>query len=312
MAQPEKLKVILAGGSGFLGQSLAHSLIEGGYDVVVLGRKYKKNNNFAGRFVEWDAETLSDWVKELEGAGALFNLTGRSVDCRYTKKNRELILNSRIDSTRVLGEAIKECEKSPKVWFNASTATIYNDLRGDTPPHDESSKTNAPGFSEDVGRAWEEEFFKQARDGVRQVSLRISIVLGEGGGAFPVIKRFTQFGLGGTQGPGSQWMSWLHLDDWVGIAKFLMKKDSIEGPVNLAAPYPVTNGEFMKEMREYFAPLGIGFPAPTPAVYLGAFFMGTAPELVLKSRKVVSKVLKNMGYDFNHLKLRGAIGQLSR
>ena len=110
MAQPEKLKVILAGGSGFLGQSLAHSLIGDGYEVVVLGRRYKRNNNFAGRFVEWDAKTLSDWNKELEGADALFNLTGRSVDCRYTKKNRELILNSRIDSTRVLGEAIKECE----------------------------------------------------------------------------------------------------------------------------------------------------------------------------------------------------------
>jgi len=311
MAQPEKLKVILAGGSGFLGQSLAHSLIGGGYDVVVLGRKYKKNNNFAGRFVEWDAETLSDWVKELEGAGALFNLTGRSVDCRYTKKNRELILNSRIDSTRVLGEAIKDCEKPPKVWLNASTATIYNDLRGDAHPHDERSKADAPGFSEDVGRAWEEEFFKQGRAGVRQVALRISIVLGEGGGAFPVMKRFTQFGLGGAQGPGSQWMSWLHVDDWVGITRFLMEKDSIEGPVNLAAPNPITNAVFMKEMRNHFALLGIGFPTPTPLVYIGAFFMGTAPELVLKSRKVVSEVLDNMGYNFNHLKIRSALKRLS-
>jgi uncharacterized protein (TIGR01777 family) len=311
MAQRERLKVILAGGSGFLGQSLAHSLIGDGHEVIVLGRKYKKNNNFVGRFVEWDAVTLSNWNKELEGAYALFNLTGRSVDCRYTKKNRELILNSRIDSTRVLGEAIKNCEKPPKVWLNASTATIYNDLRGDAHPHDESSKANAPGFSEDVGRLWEEEFFKQGRDGVRQVALRISIVLGKGGGAFPVMKRFTELGLGGAQGPGSQWMSWLHLDDWVGIARFLMENDSIEGPVNLAAPHPITNAEFMKEMRECFAPLGIGFPAPTPAVYLGAFFMGTAPELVLKSRKVVSKVLKHMGYDFNHLKLSSALEQLS-
>ena len=311
MAQRERLKVILAGGSGFLGQSLAHSLIGDGHEVIVLGRKYKKNNNFVGRFVEWDAVTLSNWNKELEGAYALFNLTGRSVDCWYTKKNRELILNSRIDSTRVLGEAIKNCEKPPKVWLNASTATIYNDLRGDVHSHDESSKADAPGFSEDVGRAWEEEFFKHARAGVRQVALRISIVLGKGGGAFPVMKRFTELGLGGAQGPGSQWMSWLHLDDWVGIARFLMENDSIEGPVNLAAPHPITNAEFMKEMRECFAPLGIGFPAPTPAVYLGAFFMGTAPELVLKSRKVVSKVLKHMGYDFNHLKLSSALEQLS-
>ena len=306
-----KSKVILAGGSGFLGQSLAHSLISDQCDVVVLGRKYRENRNFAGRFVEWDAQTLSDWKKELEGADVLFNLTGRSVDCRYTKKNRRLILNSRIDSTRVVGEAIKQCDHPPKVWLNASTATIYDDLRGDAPPHDEESKTNAPGFSEDVGRAWEEEFFKQAWDGVRQVALRISIVLGEGGGAFPVMKRFTQLGLGGAQGPGSQWMSWLHLDDWIGIARFLMKNDSIKGPVNLASPNPVTNAEFMKEMRDHFAPIGIGLPAPTPAVYLGAFFMGTSPELVLKSRKVNSKVLDNAGYNFNHLKLSSALKKLS-
>ena len=152
-------KVIIAGGSGFLGQTLTSSLVEDGYEVVILGRGGKKD--LAGKFVKWDAKNLGDWSRELEGATALFNLTGRSVDCRYTKENKALILNSRVDSTKVLGEAIRSCDKPPCVWLNASTATIYNDRRGDLPPHDEQSEGNAEGFSEEVGRAWERAFLTQ-------------------------------------------------------------------------------------------------------------------------------------------------------
>ena len=282
-------KVIIAGGSGFLGQALASSLLKDDCEVVILGRSEKAGLN--GKFVHWDAKNLGDWSKELEGATALFNLAGRSIDCRYTEKNKALILNSRIDSTKVLGEAIKKCEEPPKVWLNASTATVYKDIRGDLKPHDENSETDAEGFAEDVGRAWEKTFFDASNEGFRQVAMRISIVLGEGGGAFPVMRRLTKLGLGGRQGPGTQWISWLHIDDWVGIAKFLMKNSAISGPVNLAAPNPVTNQEFMRCMRKQFAPLGIGFPAPTPAIYLGGVFMGTEPDLVLKSRKVISRVL---------------------
>ena len=289
-------KVIIAGGSGFLGQALASSLLKDDYEVVILGRSEKAGPN--GKFVHWDAKNLGDWSKELEGATALFNLAGRSIDCRYTEKNKALILNSRIDSTKVLGEAIKKCEEPPKVWLNASTATVYKDIRGDLKPHDENSETDAEGFAEDVGRAWEKTFFDASNEGVRQVAMRISIVLGEGGGAFPVMRRLTKLGLGGSQGPGTQWISWLHIDDWVGIAKFLMKNSAISGPVNLAAPNPVTNQEFMRCMRKQFAPLGIGFPAPTPAIYLGGVFMGTEPDLVLKSRKVISRVLAEQKFDF--------------
>ena len=243
----------------------------------------------------------------LEGATALFNLTGRSVDCRYTKENKALILNSRVDSTKVLGEAIRSCDKPPCVWLNASTATIYNDRRGDLPPHDEQSEGNAEGFSEEVGRAWEKAFFDATVKGVRQVAMRISIVLGEGGGAFPVMRRLTKLGLGGKQGPGTQWISWLHIDDWVGIAKFLLNNSEISGPVNLAVPNPVTNVDFMRAMRNRFAPFGIGFPSPTPAIYLGAVLLGTAPELVLKSRKVISKILNDNKYDFEFSQIKTAI-----
>ena len=311
MNKEKKLKIIIAGGSGFLGQALAKSLITDGHEVVLLGRRIGNKNFLSGRLVEWDGKKLTDWTNELEGADVLFNLTGRSVDCRYSQKNRELILNSRIDSTRVLGEGLAQCKDPPKVWLNASTATIYSDRRGNLPAHDETSEGNAEGFSEEVGRAWEKEFFRHARKGLRQVAMRISIVLGKSGGAFPVMKRFAKLGLGGAQGPGSQWMSWLHIDDWVAIVHFLIANHSIRGAVNLTSPHPVTNSSFMREMRKYFAPLGIGLPAPSIAVHLGAILIGTAPELVLKSRKVCSKVLRQHGYDFIHPNLSSCLKELA-
>jgi uncharacterized protein len=306
-----KKKVILAGGSGFLGQALAQSLLSDHVEVVILSRKIS-SAPIHGRVVLWDGRTIGNWSNELNGAYALFNLTGRSVDCRYTEKNRELIMNSRVDSTRVLGEAVSQCSEVPRVWLNSSTATIYKDRRGDLAPHDESSEDWGSGFSVEVGRAWEKAFSDFRTEETRQIILRVSIVLGREGGAFPVMRRFASLGLGGAQGPGSQWMSWLHLDDWVGIAKFLMEKDELSGTVNLAAPHPVTNSDFMKGMRKCFAPLGIGFPAPTPAVRLGAVFMRTAPELVLKSRKVISAVLDKNGYQFKHSTLASALDDLSR
>ena len=290
-------KVIIAGGSGFLGQKLARSLISDGYEIVVLGRQ-DHGPKLAGRFVQWDGKSLGDWASELEGSIALFNLAGHSVDCRYTPENKALILNSRVDATSILGQAVADCRKPPSAWFNASTATLYDDLRGDLPPHDEFSATEAPGFSEEVGRAWEKAFYVFKIPGVRQVSLRISIVLGQESGAFPVLRRLTRLGLGGRQGPGSQWISWLHVDDWVGVTRFLMEREEVCGPVNLASPNPVTNSLFMQEMRKRFAPMGIGFPAPTPAIYMGTMLIGTAPDLVLKSRKVVSRKLMEAEFPY--------------
>lgn len=304
-------KVIIAGGSGFLGQKLARSLISDGYEVVVLGRQ-DHGPKLAGRLVQWDGKSLGGWASELEGAAALFNLAGRSVDCRYTPENKALILNSRVDATRILGQAVTDCRKPPLAWFNASTATLYDDLRGDLPPHDEFSATEAPGFSEEVGRAWEKAFYGFKIPGVRQVSLRISIVLGLESGAFPVLRRLTRLGLGGRQGPGNQWISWLHVDDWVGVTRFLMEREEVCGPVNLASPNPVTNAVFMREMRKRFAPLGIGFPAPTPAIYIGTMVMGTAPDLVLKSRKVVSRKLKVANYGFKFCKIEDALCSFAR
>lgn len=301
-------KVVIAGGSGFLGQALAASFLREGTDVVILGRKEKKG--MLGRFSYWNAKSLGSWQSELDGSSALINLSGHSIDCRYTKKNKSLILNSRIDSTKVLGQAITALKSPPPVWLNASTATVYPDIRGNVPPHNENSNTDAPGFAEEVGRAWEKSFFESSCEGVRQVAMRISIVLGKQGGAFPVMQRLTKMGLGGQQGSGTQWVSWLHIDDWVGIAKFLLMKDEVEGSVNLASPNPVTNHEFMQVMRREFAPFGIGFPAPTFAVHLGGIILGTSPDLVLKSRKLVSLKLKTHCYSFFYNDLGMALASL--
>jgi len=303
-------KIVLAGGSGFLGQALARSVLADGYEVVVLSRGAAPPDAI-GRFVPWDGKNLGDWKSELEGAEALFNLTGRSVDCRYTQENRDLILNSRVDSTRVLGEAIGACDQIPKVWLNSSTATVYEDRRGDREPHDETSEDFGTGFSVGVAQSWEKALEESSVEGLRKVALRVSIVLGKDGGAFPVMKRFAKLGLGGAQGPGNQWMSWLHIDDWVGVARFLMENQSVDGPVNLAVPNPVTNDFFMREMRKRFAPLGIGLPAPSLFVRIGAFFLRTAPELVLKSRKVVSATLAESGYSFKYPDLAQAIRNLA-
>ncbi|MBT3570206.1 MAG: TIGR01777 family protein [Opitutae bacterium] len=307
-----KDKIVLAGGTGFLGKALARCFAEKEYEIVVLGRSNELPADFPkARLVTWDARTSGTWVKELEGAKALVNLCGRSVDCRYNETNRRLILESRVNATRVLGDAVAQAKSPPKVWLNAGTATIYEDRRGEVPPHDENSDDLGDGFSVEVAKAWEEAFFETEVRNVRKVAMRISIVLGAGGGAFPVMRRFAQLGLGGRQGPGSQWMSWLHLEDWVGIVDWLVSTDSVSGVVNCAAPNPVTNAVFMSEMRSAFAPFGVGFPAPTFAVRLGAFFLRTAPELVLKSRKVVSRVLRDEGYAFRFPILEEVISDLS-
>ena len=229
-----KDKIVLAGGTGFLGKALAQFFAEKEYEVVVLGRSNELPADFPeARLVTWDARTIGSWMKELEGAKALVNLCGRSVDCRYNESNRRLILDSRVNATRVLGDAVAQATIPPKVWLNAGTATIYEDRRGDLPPHDENSDDLGHGFSVEVAKAWEEAFLETQVHHVRKVAMRISIVLGTGGGAFPVMCRFAQLGLGGRQGPGSQWMSWLHLDDWVGIVDWLVSTDSVSRVVNL-------------------------------------------------------------------------------
>ena len=304
-------KVIIAGGTGFLGQLLARSLSADQYEVVLLSRGEPGSSvEIVGRLVKWDAHSIAGWTSELEGAKALINLTGRSIDCRHTQANREEILKSRIQSTRVLGQAVAACEVPPESWLNASSMALYGQCFGDQPAHDENSPTQSGGFLEEVTKAWEDEFFRHKRDGVRQVALRISFILGWESGAFPMLARLARFGLGGKQGSGEQWISWLHEDDWVGITRYLIEEKHLEGPVNLAAPNPVKNRDFMAELSGLVSPFGFGFPAPALGVRLGCMLLGSAPELALQSRKVNSAFLARSSYQYTHPNISSALESL--
>lgn len=302
-------KIIIAGGTGFLGQLLAQSLLRDGFDVVLLSRNLSQRT-ILGRLVIWNGESIDDWIKELDGSRALINLTGRSIDCRHTALNRQEILDSRIKSTRVLGEALQQCKRPPTVWLNASSMALYGQCVGDEEAHDESSPITKSGFLEEVTVAWEDELFKFNNPNIRKVALRISFILGRSSGAFPLLKKLTSFGLGGKQGSGKQWMSWLHEDDWVGISRFLLEEKDITGPVNLASPVPQKNKDFMRVLRNYFAPLGLGLPAPSFGVRVGCFLLGSAPELALQSRRVTSTILEEKKYSFTYSSLNSAIYNL--
>ena len=311
MALPSdsKSKIIIAGGTGYLGQLIAKSLWEDNWEVVLLSRSSNTDRKI-GRSVYWDGKSIGKWSLELEGAQVLLNLTGKSIDCRHNAANREEILNSRVHSTRVLGEAVSIAQSPPPCWLNASSMALYGQLWGNVSAHTEESTLQSGGFLEDVTVAWEKEFIKWKREGVRQVALRISFVLGRASGAFPLLKILSKYGLGGTQGSGNQWVSWLHEKDWIGITRFLIKNENVNGAVNLASPYPLKNKEFMKAFRAKFAPLGVGFPAPSFGVKLGCFLLGSAPDLALQSRKVVSHKLKDSSYEFYFPDLASAISDL--
>lgn len=311
MAPPSdsKSKIVIAGGTGYLGQLIAESLHQDNWDVVLLSRSSNPGHKI-GRSVYWDAKSVGKWSLELEDAQVLLNLTGRSIDCRHNAANREEILNSRLHSTRVLGEAVSTAQSPPPCWLNASSMALYGQLWGNAPAHTEESSLQSSGFLEDVTLAWEEEFLKWRTEGVRQVALRISFVLGRASGAFPLLKMLSKYGLGGAQGSGKQWVSWLHEKDWVGIICFLIENENMNGAVNLASPHPLMNKEFMKALRSKFAPLGIGFPAPSLGVKLGCFLLGSAPDLALQSRKVVSDKLRDSSYEFDFPDLASAISNL--
>lgn len=299
-----KPKVILAGGSGFLGRALTRHFTQGGYDVVVLTRRLGTSVANA-RVAYWDGATKGAWCAELDGAHAVINLAGRSVDCRYTLKNRRLILESRLKSTRIIALAIKDCATPPKRWVNAASATIYADTRGDAPANTETDGVIGEGFSVGVCREWEAEFNRWTLPATKQVCLRVAITLGEDGGAMVPLMNLARIGLGGRQGDGQQWVSWLHVDDFCGIVEAVIDGRLNGSLYNCAAPEPLRNFEFMQSIRQAVGGIArfIGLPTPGFILKLGAFFIRTETELVLKSRKVAPENLLQEGYKFRHPKL---------
>jgi uncharacterized protein (TIGR01777 family) len=307
-----KTKIILVGGTGFLGSALADFFAAKGIEVVILTRNPKPRAGAISE-VTWDGATLGKWVQELEAARALINLAGISVNCRYHARNRALLLDSRLNSTRILGEAIARCAKPPPVWLNSSTATIYRHTFG--PAWDETGEiggcTEAKDiFSVHIATEWERVFNEATAPRTRKVALRSAMVLGHArNSVLPNLLRLGRLGLGGSLAGGRQFVSWIHEEDFCRAVEWIMERENLGGPVNLAAPNPVTNAEFMAAIRKVCrAPFGL--PAPRWVLEIGAFFLRTETELLIKSRHVVPGKLLADGFVFRHPQLLHAVQQL--
>ena len=306
-------RIILAGGSGFLGRALADHFLNGQWDVVILTRSPNKTRS-TGRQVAWDACTIGHWQRELEGATAVVNLTGRSVDCRYNARNRKEILDSRVNSTRVLGEAIARCAQPPEVWLNASTATLYRHTFDG--PWDEAGEIAAAAeakdaFSVDVGRAWERTLEEAQTPRTRKIPMRMAMVLGMGkNSVFPVLRRLVRVGLGGRMGSGRQFVSWIHEVDYCRAVEWLIKHNDIHGPVNLTAPNPISNREMMRALRR-ICRMPFGLPATDWMLEVGAFFLRTETELIIKSRRVIPRRLLESDFQFRFASICEAFADLS-
>jgi uncharacterized protein (TIGR01777 family) len=296
------MKVVIPGGTGQVGAILARAFHRRGDEVVVLSRSPNKAD---WSVEQWDAETLGDWTAELDGADVLINLTGRSVNCRYNPENRREIKESRVKSTRILGEAIARLSRPPRVWLQASTATIYAH-RYDA-PNDESTgiiggaEPNAPDtwrFSIDVATSWEQAFIESSTPRTRKVLLRSAMIMSpDRGGVFDTLLRLVRSGLGGQSGDGRQYVSWIHDLDFINAIFWLIGHEEFEGPVNLGSPTPVTNAQFLRALRRAWG-IRFGLPASAWMLEVGAFVLRSETELILKSRRVVPGRLLQSGFAF--------------
>lgn len=298
--------ILIFGGTGFIGKSLAKHLEAKGFCPILIARnKPEKPIDF--EFKKWDGKTLGDWKASLDGALAVVNLAGKSVDCIKSPKNCKIILQSRVDATNIIGEAIKVCRNPPKVWVQMSTAHIYGDLEKTICTEDSPIGV---GFAPMVGQAWEEAFSKQKNDNTRGVILRTSFVIGINGGALDSLKRIVKLGLGGTVGQGSQGISWIHEYDMNELIYQSIVDKNMEGTYIASAPNPVSNKEFMLSLRKLMA-IPIGLPAPEFIVRIGSrFLFRTDPELALYGRYVKSKRLEAFGFEFKFPELPAALKDL--
>ena len=307
------MKLILAGGTGHLGQVLARSLGARGHQIIVLSRGPSNGREI----VHWDGREVGPWANVVDGADAVINLAGRSVNCRYNDANLKEMMDSRVDSARAVGRAIEASAHPPRVWLQMSTATIYahrfdaaNDeatgrIGGDepdAPPHWRASI--------EIARAWERALDEAQTPATRKVALRSAIVMSpERGGVFDILYGLTRFGLGGSIGGGRQFVSWIHDRDFVRAIELLLERDDISGPVNLAAPRPLPQRAFMAALRSAVG-MPIGVPATAWMFEIAAFVHRTESELLLKSRRVVPGRLLEAGFRFEHPEWPGAATEL--
>ncbi|TVQ55500.1 MAG: TIGR01777 family protein [Phycisphaerales bacterium] len=303
--------IVIPGGSGFLGRGLAAFLAEEGDRVTILSRQPERSHDLDERigWRHWDARTLGDWAETIDNATAIVNFVGKSVDCRKTPENKRVILESRIDSCRVIGEAVRRAERPPRVWIQSATAHIV----GDPSPEDTICDESTPPGPQDemaphVGVAWERAFQEAKLAEQRGVILRISFVLGAQGGALQRLRTLTRLGLGGTVGSGRQWISWIHQHDLNRLIFRAIDDSSFEGVYMTTAPEPVTNREFMREMRRaYRRPWSP--PAPALGVRLACrFLLNTDPELALLGRRCVpTRLQEEHDFSFHYPTVQAAL-----
>jgi len=306
-------RVVIPGGSGNVGRLLSRHFFENGDSVTVLSRDPQRS---AWKTVAWNGRDPGPWTREIDGADIVINLSGRSVDCRYTPANRREIIASRVDSTRAIGRAIAQSQRPPSIWTNASTATIYrhsldhamDELTGEI-GGGEAGAPRTWDFSIDVATAWERALFESPTLQTRRVALRSSIVMIPGVSWLGKVTNLARWGLGGTEGPGNQYMSWIHQTDFVRAIEFLISRHELQGPINVCSPNPLPNREFLCILRDSqgvrFAP-----PLATWMLHVGSVLLRTEAELILKSRRVIPTRLLNAGFRFQFPEWREAAKDL--
>lgn len=301
------MKIIIAGGSGFLGASICAHFRSKGHHIVVLTRGKTRTEDCI-RYVQWDGKSIGPWVAEFANADVLINLTGKNVNCRYNARNKDEILRSRIDSVKVLAEAISTTGECLPLWIQSSSATIYR--HAEDRPMTEAKGEFGRGFSVDVCCNWEKAFDHLHLPGTRKVILRTGIVFGRTDGAFTRMRNLVRYGLGGKMGNGTQYISWIHERDFIRIVLWIISNPSRMGIYNCTAPAPIQNEACMQALREaYRAPLGL--PSPEWLLKCGAWLIGTETELILKSRWVLPERLQQEGFVFTFPDFRKALTDLT-
>jgi uncharacterized protein (TIGR01777 family) len=299
-------KIVIAGGSGFIGKLLAGHFSKSSRVIVLSRTAQPERDNI--KTVKWNGRNRGDWANELEGAYAIINLTGKNVNCRYTPQNKKQILESRLLSTKVLGEAVASLKEQPTVWIQMSSATIYK--HAEDKPNDETYGEIGSDFSMDVCRDWERTFNELPLNRTRKVIMRTSIVMGKGGGALPPLRNLVRSGLGGRQGSGKQMVSWIHQEDIVGVVDWMLEGNG-SGVYNVTSPQPIQNNVLMTHLRKACG-MPLGLPSPAWLLTFGAAIIGTETELVLKSRWVIPKRLLQEGYRFRFPSAEAAIEDLTK
>ncbi|MGQ0740341.1 MAG: TIGR01777 family oxidoreductase [Bacteroidota bacterium] len=311
-------KIIVAGGTGFIGQEMIKYWGREN-QLIILTRQLPDARNNRNRydtlspedlqnaeFKKWDGKTTGEWVKEIEGADIIINLAGKTVNCRYNPKNKKEIFDSRTNAVKTIGSALRQCQKPPALWINASSATIYRNATDR--PQDEYSSEFHNDFSVQVCQLWEKTFYEQSISGTRKVALRMAITFGPGGVLIPYFN-LLKFGLGGKQGSGKQMYSWVHIEDTCRMIEWIAEHENTQGTYNCCSPNPVSNKEFMTALRKATGHK-FGVPAFEWMLKMGAPLIGTETELVLKSRWVIPTKILETGFQFRYPLLKDAFAEI--